>query len=91
MAGMQHIKYALFSMIIFLVGCSDPYKEKVNQQTPITELRVKQLADALKSGQVRNASVIKQYASKLRQQKPELTQLINEFKMQGKLEDTIYC
>ncbi|MFB1000233.1 MAG: hypothetical protein QMC13_08415, partial [Colwellia sp.] len=63
---MQHIKYALFSMIIFLVGCSDPYKEKVNQQTPITELRVKQLADALKSGQVRNASVIKQYASKLR-------------------------
>ena len=80
MAGMQQIKYALFSMIIFLVGCSDPYKEKINKQTPITELRVQQLADALNNGQVKNANLIRQYADKLNQQKPELTQLINEFK-----------
>jgi hypothetical protein len=90
MAGMQHIKYALFSMIIFLVGCSDPYEEKVNQQTPITELRVQQLADALKSDQVRNASLIKQYASKLRQQKPELIQLINEFQKDATVKGPMY-
>jgi len=90
MAGMQHIKYALFSMIIFLVGCSDPYEEKINQQTPITELRIQQLADALKSDQVRNASLIKQYASKLRQQKPELNQLISEFHKDATVKGPMY-
>jgi hypothetical protein len=90
MAGMQHIKYALFSMIIFLVGCSDPYEEKVNQQTPITELRVQQLADALNNGQVKNANLIRQYADKLKQQKPDLTQLINEFKKDATTKGPMY-
>ena len=90
MAGMQQIKYALFSMIIFLVGCSDPYEEKINQQTPITELRIQQLADALNNGQVKNANLIRQYASKLKQQKPELTQLINEFKKDATTKGPMY-
>jgi hypothetical protein len=90
MAGMQHIKYALFSMIIFLVGCSDPYKEKVNKQIPITELRVQQLADALTNGQVKNANLIRQYSAKLKQQKPELTQLINEFKKDATTKGPMY-
>ena len=90
MAGMHHIKYAFFGLIIFLVGCSDPYKEKIKQQMPITELRVQQLADALSSGQVRNASLIRQYADKLNQQKPELKQLINEFKKDATVKGPMY-
>jgi len=90
MAGMQQIKYALLSMIIFLVGCSDPYEEKINQQTPITELRVQQLADALTNGQVKNANLIRQYADKLKQQKPHLTQLINEFKKDATTQGPMY-
>jgi len=90
MAGMQQIKYALLSMIIFLVGCSDPYEEKINQQTPITELRVQQLADALTNGQVKNANLIRQYADKLKQQKPHLTQLINEFNKDATTKGPMY-
>jgi hypothetical protein len=90
MAGMHHIKYAFLGLIIFLVGCSDPYKEKISQQLPITELRVQQLADALNSGQVRNASLIRQYADKLNQQKPELKPLINEFKKDATIKGPMY-
>jgi hypothetical protein len=90
MAGMQHIKYAFLSLIILLVGCSDPYKEKISQQMPITEQRIQQLADALDSGQVRNASLIRQYADKLKQQKPELDQLINEFKKDATVKGPMY-
>lgn len=90
MAGMQHIKYAFLSLIIFLVGCSDPYEEKINQQTPITELRVQQLADSLKSGQVRNASLIAQYSEKLKQQKPELKLLIEEFQKDATTKGPMY-
>ncbi|MEW6990897.1 hypothetical protein AADZ91_09430 [Colwelliaceae bacterium 6441] len=76
---MQYFKILLFSLLLILVGCSDPVKEQIIQQTPITEQKVLQLGNALDQGQVRNANLIKQYASKLRSSKPELTSLINEF------------
>ena len=79
MAEMQHYKKLLFSFLLILVGCSDPIKEQITQQIPITEQRIIQLGNALDQGQVRNANLIKQYASKLRSAKPDLSELINEF------------
>ena len=79
MAEMQHYKKLLFSFLLILVGCSDPIKEQITQQMPITEQRIVQLGNALDQGQVRNANLIKQYASKLRSTKPDLSELINEF------------
>jgi hypothetical protein len=76
---MQNFKILLFSLLWILVGCSDPVKEQITQQTPITEQRISQLGEALDQDQVRNASLIKQYASKLRVMKPDLSPLINEF------------
>ena len=66
---------------IFLISaCGDPIKEQALQQLPITEQRVAQLGEALTNGQVRNATLINQYAEKVSKLKPELIPLVNEFK-----------
>jgi len=73
-----------------LFGCGDPVKEQIENQTPITEQRVKQLGDDLKNGQIRNASLINQYASKVTQLKPRLTPLIQEFSKDATVNGPMY-
>ena len=80
----------LLIAIILLSACGDPIKEQVLQQLPITEQRVAQLGNALSSGQVRNASLIKQYAEKVSVLKPDLTSLINEFKKDATTQGPMY-
>ena len=65
---------------VFLLGCSDPVKEQIEQQRPITMKRVEQLGDALESGQVRNASLINKYADIVVKNKPNLAPLTDEFR-----------
>ena len=71
----------LFCALVMLISaCSDPVKEQITQQIPITEERIKALAKALDSGDIRNATLINQYAAKVIEIKPELTALVQEFK-----------
>lgn len=76
--------------IFFLSGCGDPIKEQALQQLPITEQRVMQLGDALKSGQVRNATLIQQYATKVSDLKPDLAVLVNEFRKDASVQGPMY-
>ncbi len=76
--------------LLILVGCGDPIKEQAQQQLPITEQRVLQLGDALTNGQVRNATLIQQYANKVAEQKPDLTPLINEFRKDASVKGPMY-
>ena len=76
--------------IFLLSACGDPIKEQALQQLPITEQRVAQLGDALKSGQVRNAILIQQYAQKVSVQKPELSSLVNELKKDASIQGPMY-
>ena len=94
----RHQKFATWALfapiyvlaIFFLSACSDPIKDKINQQRPITEKRVQQLANALDNNQVRNATLIKQYADKVRAQKPDLSLLIDEFKKDASTQGPMY-
>lgn len=83
MAEMHPIKFVvcclLFSLTL-LSGCGDPMKAKITQQLPLTEQRVSLLAQSLKAGNVRNATLIEQYSQKILKLKPELSSLVNEFK-----------
>lgn len=79
MAGMQPMKSILFLFLLLLSACGDPVKDQIIQQTPITEKRIEQLAQALTDGQVRNANLIRQYANKLLAEKPDFKPLIDEF------------
>lgn len=90
MAEMQPIRFAFFTLLLMLVGCSDPVKKQIQQQLPITEQRIQQLAQALEGGQVRNATLIKQYANKVSDIKPELNALINEFRKDASPQGPMY-
>lgn len=73
-----------------LAGCGDPYKEQIIGQTPITEQRISLLGEALDSGQVRNANIINQYATKVIELKPELRDLVLEFKKDAGRDGPLY-
>ncbi|GLX79567.1 hypothetical protein tinsulaeT_29070 [Thalassotalea insulae] len=90
MAGMQYLKSLFFTLLLMLSACSDPILEQVEKQTPITVQRVEQLASALEKGQVRNAKLINVYANKLRQTKPELSVLIDEFAKDATTQGPMY-
>ena len=79
MAEMQPLKSIICLLLLLLSACGDPIKEQVTQQIPVTEQRIELLAQALDSGQVRNANLIRQYADKLLKVKPDYKPLIDEF------------
>ena len=79
MAEMQPLKSLILLLMLLLSACGDPIKEQVTQQIPLTEQRIHLLAQALDSGQVRNANLIKQYAERLLRDKPSYKPLIDEF------------
>jgi hypothetical protein len=90
MAGVQHIKILLLLLTIGLVGCTDPLNDQILQQTPVTEQRIEKLGHDLKSGGVRNATLINQYAERVLQQKPHLAPLINEFKKDATVQGPMF-
>lgn len=90
MAGMQYIKTLLLILAFGLVGCSDPLNDQIIQQTSISEQRVEQLGEALATGNVRNATLINQYAEKVLQLKPNLAPLVNEFKKDATVNGPMY-
>ena len=79
MAGMQPLKLMILLLTLLLFACSDPVKEQITQQIPLTEQRIDLLAKALANGEVRNANLISQYASRLLSAKPSYKPLIDEF------------
>ncbi|WDE00240.1 hypothetical protein SG35_006185 [Thalassomonas actiniarum] len=90
MAGMHKFRFIFFALTLLLTACGDPIKEQVTRQLPVSELRVQQLADALESGQVRNAELIRQYGDKIARSKPELTELVNAFKQDATTQGPMY-
>jgi len=91
----QHLKNictrSILVITLFLLSaCGDPIKEQALQQLPLTEQRVAQLGGALKNGQVRNAVLIQQYASKVSAQKPDLSSLVNEFRKDASTQGPMY-
>ncbi|TMM47514.1 hypothetical protein [Colwellia ponticola] len=73
-----------------LFGCGDPVKEQIEQQLPITEKRVTQLGDALTNSQVRNATLIKQYADIVMVNKPHLKPLIDALRTDATTNGPMY-
>lgn len=90
MARMQSLSFAFFTLVLFLSGCSDPLEGKINQQKPITELRVQQLGQALEAGEVKNANLIRQYADKIANKKPHLIDLIDQFRKDATMAGPMY-
>lgn len=90
MAEMHYSKIIILSLMLALFGCSDPVVEQIEKQLPITQQRVEQLGQALDSNQVRNAILIKQYADKVVELKPDFVELVNEFRKEATTASPIY-
>jgi hypothetical protein len=95
MAGMHLLNKSVLLLLLiaasqYISGCSDPIKGQIKQQLPITQQRVDQLGQALKNGQVRNANLINQYATKVLSNKPHLLPLVNEFRKDASTDGPIY-
>jgi len=92
----MHLLTPTFSLLLIIIttlslfGCGDPVKEQIEQQLPITEQRITQLGEALNNGQVRNASLINQYADKVMVNKADLAPLINEFRKDASTDGPMY-
>jgi hypothetical protein len=95
MAGMHLLNKSVLLLLLiaasqYISGCSEPIKGQIKQQLPITQQRVDQLGQALKNGQVRNANLINQYATKVLSNKPHLLPLVNEFRKDASTDGPIY-
>ena len=78
------------AIIVGLSACGDPVVEQIEQQLPVTEQRIDKLCQALENKQVRNANLIFQYADKLKSQKPEFVDLIDQFKRDATCQGPMY-
>ncbi len=95
MAGMHLLKKSFLLLLLlaasqFLLGCGDPIKGQIEQQLPITQQRLEQLGRALNDGQVRNANLINQYATKVVANKPHLLPLVTEFRKDASTDGPMY-
>jgi hypothetical protein len=75
----------LFITLLFLglTACSDPVKEKIAQQSPVTAERIEQLGNALDNKQITNAVLISKYADIVMKLKPSYGPLIDEFRKEA--------
>jgi hypothetical protein len=81
MAGKFPRVFTFFIMIFIglnLTGCGDDRPEQIAKYQQITTQRLAQLKSGLETGQLRNATLLKQYSELLTKQSPDLAPLINE-------------
>ncbi|WP_371186475.1 hypothetical protein [Thalassotalea maritima] len=87
---MRYFYLLLLALSMLLSGCGDPNQAKFDEQLPLTEQRLAQLANALNKQDIRNARLIDSYADTLIAQKPNLAPIINEFRKDASSEGPMY-
>jgi len=79
-----HLKYLLPAFLLLgITACSDPVKEQIIQQVPITAERIEQLGKALDNNQIPNAVLMTKYADIVVAEKPNYAPLVNEFRKEA--------
>ncbi|WP_432757996.1 hypothetical protein [Motilimonas eburnea] len=90
---MNHPKVGSFlflCLVLLLSGCSDKVAEAIDANSRVAKLRMDTLASELESGQIRNATLLKQYALLLKQQKPDYGPLIDELAKDATRQGPLY-
>ncbi|MDQ7014924.1 MAG: hypothetical protein Q9N68_00960 [Gammaproteobacteria bacterium] len=77
--GSSALSLFLLMLLLFLLsGCSNEYAEDLQKRHSFVGSQLNSLANKLDQGRLSNALLIKHYAKKLRQQKPELDEIIGQ-------------
>lgn len=93
MAGMlmRVLASILFlTVTLSLTGCGDDRPDKIEKYQQLTEQRLTTLGTMLDDGQVRNANLLKQYSTLLKQQKPDFAPLLDELAKDSDTQGPIY-
>ena len=77
------IRVLTLTLLLTLVGCGDDRPEKIANYQRLTEARVAALGQMLDNGEIRNANLLKQYASIVTSQKADLSPLLQELAKDG--------
>ncbi len=79
-----------FFLILLLSGCSDRLAEEIDANSRVAKVRMATLASKLDAGQIRNATLLKQYALLLKKQKPDYAPLIDELAKDATTQGPMY-
>lgn len=82
--------FSLIMMLLLSVGCSDPLGEQIEFLQNKTQQDLSKLSDKLASGQIRNATLLTQYADILTKQRPELKSLLGQLALDGTNEGVMF-
>jgi len=79
-------------MLMFLlsVGCSDPLDEKITFLQGKTQSDLSALANKLNSGQIRNATMLNEYAQNVTKARPELATLLSQLATDGSSDGVMF-
>ena len=72
------IRVLTLTLLLTLVGCGDDRPERIAQFEQLAGKRIDTLGQMLDNGQIRNATLLKQYTNVLLKQQTELAPLLNE-------------
>jgi len=68
--------FSLIFMLLLLSGCSNDYAEDIQNRYSFVKSQLDSLENKLQRGSLSNALLIRHYAKKLKQQKPELADVV---------------
>ena len=80
----------LLLLVAAIGGCGDPTATQIAQLQENTRQKLAQLADKLDAGQIRNSQILTEYAGLLKQQRPELTSLLDQLALDGTARGSLY-
>jgi len=73
----------LLLALVLLSACSDPNRVLLEQKVADAETRIDALGNAIRSGSIRNATILKQYAKILRDDQPDLDEIVIALSKEG--------
>ncbi len=81
--------WALLPVLVLVAACGGSQRQ-IEKNMPVAEGAVARLGEQLDRGRIRNASLIKSYASTVRERKPDLRQLIDVLAKEATRDGNLY-
>lgn len=82
--------FFLILVVMLNVACSDPVADNISLLQQQNSVKLTTLGTQLSQGKVRNAMLLEQYAALVKQQRPELSQLLDQLALDATTQGQLY-
>ncbi|MDE0177718.1 MAG: hypothetical protein OXP36_03910, partial [Gammaproteobacteria bacterium] len=83
------VLWILVPMLVLVAACGGK-QQQIEKNLPVAESAVSRLGEQLDRGRIRNAALIKSYASTVAERKPDLRALVNVLAKEGTRDGNLY-